>query len=76
MNKDFKYCFVIPVFPKNAYMIVTHITHKLLSRTYVRKYPFINLVATLDEVVKDINDFSKEADDRGNIDVIETSNKN
>lgn len=76
MKKDFKYCSVNPDFPKNAYMIIAHITHKLLSRSYVRKYPFTNLVTTLDEIVRDINDFSKEADDRGNIDVIETSNKN
>ena len=61
MNKDIKYCSVIPNFPKNAYMIITHITHKSLSRSYVRKYPFINLVTTLSEVVKDIIDFSKYA---------------
>ncbi len=61
MNKDIKYCSVIPDFPKNAYMNIAHITYKSLSRNYVRKYPFINLVTTLDEVVRDIHDFSKHA---------------
>lgn len=67
MNKDIKYCSVHPDFPKNAYMIIAHITHKSLSRSYVRKYPFINLVTTLDEVVSDINDFSRFADNKSKI---------
>lgn len=33
----------------------------------MRKYPFINLVTTLDEIVRDINDFSKYADKEGDI---------
>lgn len=67
MKKDYKYCTYTPNFPKDAYMIIAHITHKSLSRSYVRKYPFINLVTTLDEVVSDINDFSKFADNKSEI---------
>lgn len=67
MNKDIKYCSVNPDFPKDAYMIITHITHKSLYRSYVQKYPFINLVTTLDEIVSDINDFSKFADNKSKI---------
>lgn len=70
--KDFRYCTYTPVFPKNAYMIIAHINHKSLSRNNIQKYPFINLVTSPDEIIKDISDLSKYADSKGEMFIEDT----
>lgn len=70
--KDFRYCTYTPDFPKDAYMIIAHINHKSLSRNNIQKYPFINLVTSPDEIIKDMSDLSKYADSKGEMFIEET----
>ena len=67
MKKETKYCTYSPNFPEKAFVVIVHLAHKLLSRDYVRNYPLINLVPSLDEVVRDISDFSKYANKTGEL---------
>lgn len=61
MKKDFNYCTYTPDFPKNAYMTIAHFHNKALPNDYLYRYPFINLVTSLDEIVRDMTDFSTAA---------------
>lgn len=72
MKIDIKYCSYTPDFPKNAFMIISHLIHKSLPHDYIQKYPFINLVSNLDEIVEDLSDLSKYADSKGEMIVTDT----
>ncbi len=67
MKKDVHYCSYTPDFPIEAYMIIANLVHRLLPKDYIQKYPFTNLVTTLDEAVRDIIDLSKYADTKREI---------
>lgn len=72
MHKEIKYSTYNPVFPKNAFLIIAHITHKSLPQGNFQKYPFINLDSTLEEVASDIGEFSEYARKKGEMSVADT----